>query len=392
MEAGEKVALLAIIVNFTLFMVKYIAAVFSGSIALKAEAFHTFADLIASLTVFAGLKIAKRKSRMFPYGLYKIENMFSVIISVVVFYTGYEIVLEAKNMESSVLENSEMAILSILFSILVTFLFSRYEKKVGQELNSPILLADAAHIHIDVLSNVVVLVSLVSSIMGYHLEQIAAVIVVLFIIKTGWQIAVDGLRVLLDASIDYETLSKVAKIIVQTPQVIEMKTVTGRNSGQFKFIEANIVLKTHDLDKAHFIAEQIESHIKKEIRHIDQVIIQYEPVKKEELIYAVPLTDDRTLIGDHFGEARYFMLVTFKAEEKKACKIEILDNPYSIKEKSKGILTAEFLIGKMVDAVLVKKAFDNKGPVYVFSNANTEVVVTDALTPLQAFEKINRSL
>jgi cation diffusion facilitator family transporter len=375
-----------------LFIVKYVAAIFSGSIALKAEAFHTFADLIASLTVFAGLKIAKRKSKMFPYGLYKIENMFSVIISFVIFYTSYEIVLEAKHMEYSILENSGLAILSILFSILVTFLFSRYENKVGKKLNSPIILADAAHIHIDVLSNVVVLISLVSSLMGYHLEQIAALIVVLFIIKTGWQIAVDGLRVLLDASVDYETLSKVAGIIAQTPQVIEIKTLKGRNSGQFKFIEANIILKTHDFDKAHFIADQIESHIKKEIRHINQVIIQYEPVKKEEIIYAVPLTDDQALVGDHFGEAKYFMLVTFKSEGKKASKVEILNNPYSIRTTSKGILTAEFLIKKMVDAVLVKKDFGNKGPAYVFSNANIEVIVTDASTLLKAFEKIDRSL
>lgn len=124
-DTGEKVALVAISINFMLFIVKYVAAIFSGSIALKAEAFHTFADLIASLTVFAGLKIAKRKSKMFPYGLYKIENMFSVIISFVIFYTSYEIVLEAKHMEYSILENSGLAILSILFSILVTFLFSR---------------------------------------------------------------------------------------------------------------------------------------------------------------------------------------------------------------------------------------------------------------------------
>ena len=46
MKPGEKVALLAIIVNFILFIVKYAAAFFSGSISLKAEAFHTFADLI----------------------------------------------------------------------------------------------------------------------------------------------------------------------------------------------------------------------------------------------------------------------------------------------------------------------------------------------------------
>jgi len=46
----------------------------------------------------------------------------------------------------------------------------------------------------------------------------------------------------------------------------------------------------------------------------------------------------------------------------------------------------------MVDAVLVKKDFGNKGPAYVFSNANIEVIVTDASTLLKAFEKIDRSL
>jgi divalent metal cation (Fe/Co/Zn/Cd) transporter len=35
--------------------------------ALKAEAIHSLSDVIASSTVFAGLIIAKRKIRSFPY-------------------------------------------------------------------------------------------------------------------------------------------------------------------------------------------------------------------------------------------------------------------------------------------------------------------------------------
>ena len=137
---------------------------------------------------------------------------------------------------------------------MITFWFSGYEKKFGQKINSPILLADAAHIRTDVLSNAVVLLAIISSLIGYQFDKIAALIVVGFIAKTGIQILLDGARVLLDASLDYDTLSKVEKIIVDTPQVVELKTLTGRNSGRFKFIEAGIVLTTHNLDKAHFIA------------------------------------------------------------------------------------------------------------------------------------------
>lgn len=392
MEESERIALLAIVVNLFIFGIKYVSASASGSIALKAEAFHTLADFVASLTVFAGLKIAKRKTRSFPYGLYKIENLMSVIISLIILYTGYEIVLEVINANSIELRNSGFAILSLLFATIITFWFSGYEKKIGQKINSPILLADAAHIRTDVLSNAVVLLAIISSLIGYQFDKIAAIIVVLFIAKTGLQILKDGARVLLDASLDYDTLSKVEKIIVDTPQVVELKTLKGRNSGRFKFIEAGIVLKTHNLDKAHFMADKIESRIKDEIKNIDQVLIHYEPFRKAEIVYALPLTDDQASINPHFGEASFFMLATFRAGEKAAGKVDILNNPYSKIEKGKGILTAEYLIQNMVDAVLVKSDFSSKGPSYVFSNSNTEVILTNEETPQHALERLGLSL
>ena len=129
--------------------------------------------------------------------------------------------------------------------------------------------------------------------------------------KTGFGILKDGVKVLLDASVDYETLSKTEKIILNTPQVVEIKKLTGRNSGRFKFIESNIIIKTHNLDKAHIIADKIEENIKKEVRNIDQVLIHYEPVQKEETIYVIPLTEEKNEICSHFGEAPWFMFITF---------------------------------------------------------------------------------
>lgn len=385
MERSERTALLAIVINIIVFCIKYISASVSGSIALKAEAFHTFADFISSLTVFAGLKIAKRKTKSFPYGLYKIENLMSVIISLVILYTGYEIILDVINTDITELKNSEIAIIGLLFAMLINFLFSKYERKVGLEINSPILLADSFHMRTDVFSNLIVLLSIISSFFGFQFDKVAAMIVVIFIAKAGIQILMDGARVLLDASVDYETLSKVEKIILDTPQVIELRTITGRNSGRYKFIEADIVLKTHNLDKANFIADNLKRIIKDEIQNIDQVQIHYEPLQKEEIVYALPLADDHVSISTHFGEAPYFMLVTYKAGSTVADKSVALNNPYTKIEKGKGILAAEFLVKNMVDFILVKNDFESKGPHYVFSNASIEVIVTNEDSPNRAF-------
>ena len=178
----------------------------------------------------------------------------------------------------------------------------------------------------------------------------------------------------------------------QVPEVVEIKMLTGRNSGAFKFIEATIVLQTHDLDKAHFLVDKIEYDVKKAVSNIDQMLIHYEPVEKEDLLYAVPLTDDKSRISEHFGEAKYFLLAAFKKNEKKPWKVEYVNNPYSISEKSKGILTAEFLVTKGVAVILVKNAFDKKGPAYVFSDKNIEVILTTTDIPSEAFEEISLSL
>ncbi|WP_037373388.1 cation diffusion facilitator family transporter [Anaerovorax odorimutans] len=388
MEKSEKTALIAISINFFLFVIKAIAAAATGSIALKAEVFHTLADFVASSTVFLGLKIAKRKTKAFPYGLYKIENLMSVIISILILYTGYEIAVEALHYSTEIeIKNSAVGIVILVFAVIITFLFSKYEKKIAKELESPILLADSEHIRTDVLSNSVVMIAIVGNSLGYQLDKYAALIVVVFIVKAGIEILKDGVSVLLDASVDYETLSKTEKIIENTPQVVEIKTLTGRNSGRFKFIEANIVIKTHNLDKAHLIADKIENQIKHELCNINQVLIHYEPVQKNELIYAVPLTEDKTSINSHFGEAPWFLIAAFNEGNKTADRVDIVENPYINEEKGKGILAAEFLIKNGIDIIIIKKAFVSKGPEYVFSDANVEVLLTEEDTPKEAMNK-----
>jgi len=126
MEKSEKIALFAVVTHIVLLAIKYTFALLSGSIALKAEAIHSLSDIVASLTVFAGLKISKRKSKSFPYGLYKVENLVSILVALAIFFAGYEIVTEALSSSSSAdLNHVPLTIASVLCIIGITFGFSR---------------------------------------------------------------------------------------------------------------------------------------------------------------------------------------------------------------------------------------------------------------------------
>ena len=163
----------------------------------------------------------------------------------------------------------------------------------------------------------------------------------------------------------------------------------GRNSGRYKFIEANIVLKTHDLDKANFIAHRIEANIKKQIKNVDRTLIHFEPTQKKILVYALPLKDaNQNQISPHFGEAPYFTLVKVRIKDKKAIEHKVIENPFTQVKHGKGILVAEFLNKYFIDVILTKESFDGKGPFYVFANAAVENILTEGESIDEALDEI----
>jgi len=181
--------------------------------------------------------------------------------------------------------------------------------------------------------------------------------------------------------LDAETLTRVRGLMEDEPAVAAVKSLTGRNAGRYRFLEAEVTLRTHDLDKAHAISQRLEEDIRRAIAHVDRVLIHYEPTARERLRYAIPLANLNGAISQHFGEAPYFALVTIRLSDGAVERQEIVANPHTKLSKAKGIQVAEWLVGQKVDAVLVKESLHSKGPEYVFANAGVEMhdVVADTL-------------
>ncbi|MFC1851527.1 cation diffusion facilitator family transporter [candidate division CSSED10-310 bacterium] len=381
MKQSEKVGLYSVGINLLLVVIKIFLYLLSGSVVLIADAIHSSTDVISSLTVFAGIKISKRTSKSFPYGLYKVENFVSLLSSLFIFLAGYEIAHMAFfETHTPKIHYIPYAIGGILLTMVITFTFSQYELNQGRKINSPSLIADAQHIRTDMFSSGVVLAGLLGGMFGLGLDKIAAILVVLLIAKAGIIIFIDAIRVLLDASIDFETMDRVKTIIMGNPRVTSINGLWGRNSGPFKFIEANIVVKADKLDKAHFVSQRIEKEIRQQLSHVDHILIHYEPQKKETSTYAVPLGEDKKILAEHFGNAPWFYIATRCEKDGNLLSETYYHNPFAEEEKGKGIKVSEWLLEKGVDLLYSPKSFEGKGPAYVFSDADVEVIVADDKT------------
>ncbi len=390
-EESERIGFYSIGVNILLVGIKYSLAVFSGSIALVADAIHSLSDLVSSVTVLAGIKISKRKSKIFPYGLYKVENFVSLISSLFIFYAGYNIAVSVFSEEQELnVGRVPVAMAGVLLTILITYTFSRYELRRGRKIGSPSLIADAQHIKTDMLSSGVIFFGLLGGLFRLPLDRVAALVMVFFIGKAGLVIFLDAIRVLLDASLDFGTLDRVKGIILEDPKVGTINALWGRNSGRFKFIEADIILKVNDLDRAHTVSRRIEEEIKKKVSNVDHILIHYEPQKRETRMCAVPLVGDKRTISDHFGDATYFYLATLRESDGTILEERFLHNPFLQEEKGKGIKVSEWLIQQGADTVLTKRDFKGKGPSYVFSDAEVDVHITEAKSIEEAIEQVRR--
>lgn len=391
MDPGERLALFSVCINLLITGLKYALGVFSGSLALLADAVHSSADVVSSASIWAGIKLSRRKTKRFPFGLYKVENLVALITAALILLAGYEIVGtvlgEAEGVKA---ERLPVAMLGVMIISAILWSFSRYELKHARGLSSPSLEADAQHLTIDLFSTGVILVGLAGTYwqVKFPLDRAVALVIVVLIFWVGLKIALDAVRVLLDASLDYQTLNTIRETILESAQVSKINSLAGRNSGRFKFIDLDLAFKVRKLEEAHLLATQIENRIRSRVANVDHILIHYEPMQKDTLVVALPVTEDHLHLSEHFGEAPYFLLLTLRAQDQTMAEERLLLNPHRTVPSGKGIRVSEWLIGLGVDEIVAAKSFDHKGPYYVFADAG----VTTRQTEQREVEQIKAEL
>ncbi|MCZ7526827.1 MAG: cation diffusion facilitator family transporter [Acidimicrobiia bacterium] len=383
----ERWAWYSVALNAGLAAAHALVALASGSLAVTAELAHNVVDLASAAAVLVGLKLATRHSERFPYGLHKVENVIAAGVAGLVFLTAYEIGRQSLSGPTTSVEVDPWMVAMVLITAITPLAFGHFELRVARAGNSPALLADAREYRVHAASTGLVLAALLATAVDLPLDRIAASLIVVVVAKVGWDLLADAMRVLLDASLDRGTMDRISRTITADPAVSEVKWVTGRNAGRFRFVEAGVAIRAPDLEAVEAAIHRIEATVQAAVPHVDRVVIQVEPPTSPHLRYAVPLADAAGGLSEHFGRAGQFAIVTVRRSDGAVESREVVANPHRDIARGKGLRVAEWLVARKVDVVVTREALYGKAPAHVLGEAGIDLIVTDATTLAEVFAR-----
>ncbi len=290
MSIQKRATIIATMVATTLTIVKFSIGVASGSIAVLASAIDSLLDTVISIFNFFAIKKSEEKANeKFQYGKGKVQAIAGVIEGTIITLSGLYIIYEAisKAIYAKETELLNSAILVMVLSIVVTFFLVRYLLSVAKKTDNIVIKSDALHYKTDLLSNGVILLSLIIVYFtGWNIvDAIFGLGIGVYIIYSAYEIIQEGVYILLDHSLDRDITTQIEQIIQSEPKVNGYHWLKTRTDGTNNFVEFHLVLEPDmTLLTAHRISDKIEEKIKKLDSKKRWIITpHYDPYDDEEI-------------------------------------------------------------------------------------------------------------
>jgi len=188
MTRKEKTALISILLNAVLTVLKFIAFLFTGSLAILAEAWHSFSDITTSILVFLSVR-ERRHPPAAPEGdanqskSIRLEYQISFLIGLLMFFISMLLIWKAITGRPIAIENSLISgVLFIIFAV-ASHIVYRFETSVGEKENSISLIADGMHARADMVNSLLIGFSLIIYRIGLNIDTFVALLIALLILS-----------------------------------------------------------------------------------------------------------------------------------------------------------------------------------------------------------------
>ena len=285
-----KVTLVGSAVNAMLIVLKFVAGIAGRSSAMVADAVHSLSDFITDAIVLIFVKIAgKPRDIGHDYGHGKYETLATLVIGLILAAAGIGLMV---NGIKEVIDSIEgvrpprpgvVALIVAVASIVSKEWLYRYTVKAGKETCSAAVTANAWHHRSDAISSVGTLVGIAGAMfLGEDwriLDPLAAVIVSLFIIKSGYDIVRPSVSELLEASLPEDKQKEIVELAVSVPGIEYVHNLRTRRVGNIVAIDFHAKMDGNmTLSEAHALATRAENAIKQRFGANSIVNIHLEPI------------------------------------------------------------------------------------------------------------------
>jgi len=209
---ADRVTWIGVWLNLLLSVSKLVVGVTQHSSALVADAGHSLSDLVSDFITLASVRVARLPpDEDHPYGHYKFEALGSLFLSLTLLGTGVSVASMAnqqllqlwlgRNSQVPAILPGPLALVMAAVSIASKEWLFRITRKVGESLNSPVVIANAWHHRSDAYSSVLAMLSIAWAMAGFPVADAAAGLLVAgMICMTGGDILVESVQQLSDST------------------------------------------------------------------------------------------------------------------------------------------------------------------------------------------------
>ena len=287
LSTKENAAKLSIVAVFLLIVMKVVASILTGSIAILADAIHSAIDLSGVIIGYIGIRISgKPADEEHAFGHGKAEHIASGIIAGLIFIAAGTIFYHAvrKLISPVAVELITVGIYVTLAAIVINILIWWYLLRVSRATDSVALEATARDLFADVLSSVAVLIGLVLvRLTGISiLDPIVALLVSVIIARTAFLTIKKSFSGLMDTKLPKAEEDELISCIMEhTEQLAGFHEVRTRKAGNQRFIDLHLMLpKNASVEEAHQMCDHLEQDIENRLPN-SNVTIHVEPCSTE---------------------------------------------------------------------------------------------------------------
>jgi cation diffusion facilitator family transporter len=282
-QLKNRVAWISLFASAGLAVLKFGAALATGSLGLLSEAFHSLIDLGATIITLVAVNLGDRPAdEDHHFGHAKIESLAALVeimllCGVVVWFT-YESVSRLI-WGGPPVTVTWWAVAVLLLAIVVDFNRARSLQKVADETSSGALAADAAHFHSDLLGSAAVLIGLGLVWLGLPWGDSAATLAVAgFIARIVYRLSRQTIATLLDTAPD-GVADHIRAELERHNNVLSVSQLRVRPAGPILFITAVIdVPRTMPVNEISTLKQYLENKIHESYPSSD-IMVSANPVE-----------------------------------------------------------------------------------------------------------------
>jgi len=280
---------LGLMINIFLAILKLSFGLWGNAQALISDGLNSASDILVSLMILVVLKHATKKPDYdHPYGHEKYEGLAYFVLGIVFFVTAVLIsydtvvaIIDHIAKPGTVEGPHVFTVFVSIVALIVKFVLFRYYRYIGKKYHHPTIHADAKNHLLDVYATSFSVVGLTIAQFGLvYFDDIAALIIAIFIFRLAIQIIIESTSFLTDQAPSKEEIKAIYGVILSIEGVLNVDDLKVRKHMTQRYVDVEIAVRsTHTLDHAHKIAETVHHKVEDVFPDVIHCMVHVNPEK-----------------------------------------------------------------------------------------------------------------